>query len=272
MDKLKNFYIKPNSVSPRPLSKKHMYSDFPESGLSVNIDEWTTIFKKNHEQVYQKEINDFGFRSDNFKNEHENLHVLFLGCSYTWGTGLYLNEVWSKILHDKISNNTKTSGFFNLGVPGDSIYSSINNAFKYFKHFGNPSVIFFNVQDLCRFYAEDDNKKELHRSNLDSNKVLDLTSYQNYYALDQYCRSNNITLISFTWYLGHEPHPLECFKTFNHININDITEFILKYKENSSSIDEHMFARDGKHLGIAYHEYWASNAYKIYKNRNKVYG
>jgi hypothetical protein len=271
MDKLKKFYIKPYSVSPRPISEECIYSDFPQSGISIDPDNWTEIFKKNHPMLSTKEVNAFGFRSDNFKTEHFGLHVLFLGCSYTWGTGLYLDEVWSKILYDKISNETNTSGFFNLGVPGDSIYSSINNAFKYFKHFGNPSVIFFNVQDIGRFYAEDEDEKVLHRSNLDSNKVLDLTSYQSYYALEQYCRSHDITLISFTWYLGHDPHPLKDFESFKHISMENIAEFVLKYKENNPSVEEAMLAKDGRHLGIAYHEYWAYNAYKIYNIEKRIH-
>ncbi len=271
MDKLKNFYLKPHSVSPRPISEEYIYSDFPQSGISNNSDKWTEIFKKNNGQSFAKEINSFGFRSDEFKTDQDGLHILFLGCSYTWGTGLYIDEVWSKILYNRVSNETKTSGFFNLGVPGDSIYSSINNAFKYFKHFGNPSVIFFNVQDIGRFYAEDKNKKVLHRSNLDSNKVLDLTSYQNYYALDQYCRSNNITLISFTWYLGHDPHPLKYFESFKHINIDDIEEFVLMYKQNNPNVEESIVARDGSHLGKAYHEYWAYHAYNAYIDNNKLY-
>jgi hypothetical protein len=269
MNKLKNFYIKPYAVSDNPLSENQAYLDMPISGISKDPASWTKAFAKNHEQVSLKEINAFGFRSDEFKSNHDGLHILFLGCSYTWGTGLYLNEVWSKILYKKISNKTETSGFFNLGVPGDSVHSSITNAFKYFKNFGNPSVIFFNIQNINRFYAEDEQNHMLYRSHINDTKVLNLMAYQHYYALEQYCRSNNILLISFTWYLGHDQHPLISFQTFYHINIDNITNFVLEYKEKNSHVKESMVARDGKHLGTAYHEYWAIHAYSKYDKINK---
>jgi hypothetical protein len=261
MHKLKNFYIKPDSVAQTSLSEESIFSETPVSNVPFKIENWTDTFKKNHAQTFQEEVNSQGFRSEEFKKTHEGLHVLFLGCSYTWGTGLFLDEVWSKKTYNKIKEVRDVSGFFNLAVPGDSIYSSIANAFKYFKTFGNPDVIFFNVQDITRFYAYSKEDRNFYRSNISDNKVLELLAYQYYYMLEQYCFSNNILLISFTWYLGHDVHILENFKTFSNTKINNVLDFVNDQKNNKS---ESLIARDGKHLGSAYHDYWSFHAYKTY--------
>jgi hypothetical protein len=261
MHKLKNFYIKPDSVAQTSLSEESIFSETPVSNVPFKIENWTDTFKKNHAQTFQEEVNSHGFRSEEFKKTHEGLHVLFLGCSYTWGTGLFLNEVWSNKTYNLIKKDRDVSGFFNLAVPGDSIYSSITNAFKYFKNFGNPDIIFFNVQDITRFYVYGEEEKEFYRSNISNNRVLDLLAYQYYYMLEQYCFSNNISLVSFSWYMGHESNILENFKTFKKININDVIDFINENKQNKKEL---LVARDEKHLGIAYHDYWANHVYKRY--------
>ena len=63
------------------------------------------IFKNepasNSNDEYEKK-NLQGFRSDNFKNNNINLHILFNGCSNTEGYGLLLEETCSKKLYNKI--------------------------------------------------------------------------------------------------------------------------------------------------------------------------
>jgi hypothetical protein len=266
MKKLKNFYIKPDGISQNSLSFDSLFLDIPKSNISLNPEQWTELFKANHSETFSSEINDLGFRSDEFKKNHKGSHILFLGCSYTWGTGLYLEEVWSKMLYEKIKKEQPTSGFFNLAIPGDSLYSSITNAFKYFKNFGNPDVLFFNIQDIKRFYAYNKENNVFHRSIVSDNKVLELMSYQYYYMLDQYCTANNINLISFTWCLEYDTHPLDTFKSFNYPEIKNISDFILKCKNENPKGKESLIARDGHHMGTAYHKYWLDYAYDKYKN------
>jgi hypothetical protein len=268
MDKLSKFYIKPSIVFPNSLLEDVLYSDTLKSGVSSDMEKWSPLFKKNHSQVKAKEINSFGFRSDEFTNSHNGKHILFLGCSYTWGTGLNIEEVWAKILYNKLSEDNTTSGFFNLGVPGDSFYSSVINAFKYFKNFGNPDIIFFNIQELERFYAYNKEQDSLHKSRVVDNKVLDLISYQYYYMLEQYCKSNKIILISFTWYLGNSDHILNNFNTFYYPDIDVLSEFVLDYVDKNPSDLNSLNASDGSHMGTSYHKYWYLYAYELYlKNR-----
>jgi hypothetical protein len=67
------------------------------------------------------EFNDFGYRSDDFSLESE-LPILFMGCSFTEGCGLPINEVWSHHLHKTLM---KESGikmpFWSIAKGGTSI-------------------------------------------------------------------------------------------------------------------------------------------------------
>lgn len=246
-----------DSVGLNPLTELSLYADLPISTVPNSILNWSDSFRNHHKEVLQKEINNFGFRSDNFIKNHNKKHALFLGCSYTWGTGLYLNEVWSKMLYDKININNEFSGYFNLGIPGDSIYTCITNAFKYFNNFGKPNVIFFNIPEIERFFIYKKEEDKFFRSILKSNKVLELLSYQYYYILEKYCEENNIKLFSFSWYLGYKVHPLNNFKTFYDINDKEISEYV--YQNSHLPLK----ARDNAHLGLAYHTYWADKMYDL---------
>ena len=105
-------------------------------------------FKKTNIEIKKNEINSLNFRSDNFIKTHEGLHIVFSGCSNTWGTGL-----------NKILKENPCSGYFNLGILGTSVASQIINLFKYFKEYGNPDIIFINFPDLLRFYGYSDKGK-----------------------------------------------------------------------------------------------------------------
>lgn len=264
MNKLKRFNMTISSVSNKILTEETLYSDFPKSEIPCNLDDWDKTFKKNHEQTLKKEISSLGFRSDEFTTTHNGKHILFLGCSYTWGTGLYIDEVWSKILYNEISKKEKTSGFFNLGIPGDSIYSSITNAFKYFKNFGNPDVIFFNVQEIGRFYVYNKFKNKIHKATMSDNEVLNILAYQHYYMLEQYCNKNNIKLISFTWDLDNKENILKKFNTFYSLSPDQVSDFVLKYSTENPLEENCLTARDRSHLGKAYHLYWSKSAYAHY--------
>lgn len=266
--------IIPYHASERVLGHS-LYSDFPTSDISQTKINWTDIFIRNNKGTEEDEINHYGFRCDDFTNKHDGKHILFMGCSCTWGTGLLIEEVWSKKTFSKISENEKVSGFFNLAIPGNSIFTQVANAFKYFKYFGNPDVIFFNIPDLERFYGFSKEKNDIVSILLEPNNdsILGVLSYQYYYMLTQYCNSHNIKLLSFSW---TESYTLP--QHFNSLSKSKITEFdnfyttsldeAFTYIENlKSQYDEEdalVFARDGNHPGIAYNEYWSDFMYKKY--------
>lgn len=245
-------------------------SDEPVADLPRDKELWPKYFATRNKEILQKEINLNGYRSDNFIKTHKDHHVLFLGCSYTWGSGLFLEETWSKVLYNKIKQNKKMSGYFNLGYPGDSVLSQVVNAFKYCKSFGNPDVIFFNIPDLNRFYAYSKGANSIVKALTEENEngLIRFLSLQYYYMLDQYCNSNNIKLISFSWaYEGEsiKKSGIQNFSSFNDMDTDDMHLFIEKYKKDNPHDDALDFARDNAHLGKAYHAYWANFIFNKYE-------
>ena len=111
---------------------------------------WIIDYKDNPDTF---NINSDFFRSDEFKTAHDGKHILFSGCSVTYGVGLYTKELWSHLLYNKIKNKEKVSGYYNLGTPGTGVFDIVFNIFKYIKNYGNPDVIFIDLPDLSRFYA-----------------------------------------------------------------------------------------------------------------------
>jgi hypothetical protein len=256
--------IKQEMVFPKSLDKEVLYGDLPISGIPLNKNDWDERKKNNHKEVFQDEINTYGFRSDNFQKNHSDKHILFLGCSYTWGTGLFIDEVWSKLVYEKIKLNNKVDGYFSLGVPGDSIYISIINSFKYFKNFNNPDIIFFNIQNLERFFAYDKYSNNIFRSIVEDNEILSLIAYHYYYMLEQYCDQNNIKLFSFSWNEKNNEY-FKNFKTFYPLDFNKIKEFISEYEIKYPNVEGSISARDNHHVGSAYHNCWAEHIYSEYE-------
>jgi hypothetical protein len=236
-----------------PRSKVSEYSNWPEK------------FKKENECVPLEEINFLGFRSDNFIKTHKGLHILFTGCSETWGYSLLKKEMWSNILYKKIHNKEECSGYFNLSIAGTSILGQVTNMFKYFSEYGNPDIIFFNMPDLTRFYSYEDRLID-SEYNDESIPVLGLLVYQYYLMLEQYCNSNNIKLYSFSWSKNTENQLSDNFKkTFYKINEDNLLSFVYEHKKENKS-QYAIYARDGLHFGTGFNEYWANFMHKKYLN------
>ena len=272
--KLKNakgFILDPFFIQEgRPL-KNFIYLDEPNSGISKNKNEWSKRFLSLHEgSTKETEINKHGFRSEEFKQHHDELHILFMGCSVTWGTGLNIEETWSKNLYDKFLKQGNLSGYFNIAVPGDSIFAQVSHAFKYFKNFGNPNLIFFNIPDLERFYSYSQNDKSIVGASVykDQYEILNLLNYQYYYMLEQYCRSNNIKLMSFTWYQDETNliiSNIKNFNTFYPIDKKNLLDYVDSYCNSNPNDKFSRVARDNMHFGTAYNDYWSNFIYDEYK-------
>lgn len=214
-------------------------------------------------------INSFNYRSDNFIHEHDGLHILFAGCSNTFGDGLEEDEIWAKRLYKKIAEKTKVSGFFNIGTPGHGIMAIINDIFKYSYSVAKPDVIFVNFPTSRRFYWHNSKNNTLIYHNLNEPEdetieiwnTIPLIEYQYLFMLEQFCKVGNIKLIYGTW--DRNSHfsmykDLHCF-----IDIND-DEFITKYINDNPDDELAMYARDGVHYGLAYHHTWAEMMYNRY--------
>lgn len=227
----------------------------------------------------KNELNELNFRSDNFKNFHNSKHIVFTGCSNTWGMGLMQEETWPFQVYNKIKENENLSGYYNLGIPGTGIASQVMNLFKYFKTYGNPDIIFYNIPDLLRSFSWNNEELQYYDAfySDDNTELLDLFSFQYYFMLDHYCKSHNIKLFSFTWVEDGVRHKnpwgfhfknmgfLNNFDSFYSIDKKELIKFIVNYKNKNKNKDFLDIARDDQHPGIAYHAYWSNFIYEKYK-------
>jgi hypothetical protein len=249
-----------------PYDDEILFSDLPLSKIT-NFEQWYDKFGNENIGLYKKEINSYNYRSDEFIKKHDGKHLLFAGCSQTWGTGVLLEENWSYKLYNKIANHEKTSGYYNVAVPAASIFSQIVTIIKYCQEYGKPKLIFFNIPKLDRFYAYNDKLEKIVDGFYNDHPLINLLSYQYYFMLDVYCKTNKINLFTFSWADSDESvvnSKIGDFKTFYKINQDEMIEYVYHYKKNNKDSEYLEIARDGQHLGVAYHSYWSDFIYKKY--------
>jgi hypothetical protein len=218
-------------------------------------------------------LNKHKYRSDDFTTEHAGLHILFAGCSNTFGDGLEEHEIWAKRLYDKIHHKENTSGFFNIGAPGLGILAIVFNIYKYIESFGKPNVIFINFPVSRRFLSFDTTIQKhiyvnIHEPEEISEELwhtIPLIEYQYIFMLERYCKSNNINLIYGTWAprsnFNHY-QDLNCY-----VNILD-DDMVAKYVIENPDDEYAMNARDGNHYGNGYHTVWAEIMYNRYMEKS----
>jgi len=233
-------------------------------------------------------VNSNNYRCDEFLTSHKGKHVLFSGCSNTYGIGLKKEEIWAYKVYNEINKIESSSGYFNIGLNGNNIINSILNIFKYCKKFGNPDIIFINLPCHSRFFDFEKNdmtyKIKSYNNFYENYYINKLTIYNYYFMLEQYCKTNKIQLLSFTWNLYDNYHfnrnkkifiksTNDTFKEYNFETFyyiekdtldNDL--FLLKQKHDNLFFD---IARDNKHRGNGIHLYWSNFIYNKYLEKNK---
>jgi hypothetical protein len=82
---------------------------------------------------FNYKFNDCGFRCDNFSLATD-LPIVFLGCSFTEGVGLPLEETWSYKLIEKIREKTnKNIPYWSLAVGGSGIDTAARLLYEFTK-------------------------------------------------------------------------------------------------------------------------------------------
>lgn len=258
-------------------------------------------FKKlNYSFVTNKQ----GFRCEEFIKTHSKKHILFAGCSHTFGYGSKYEEVWSHILYNKLLSEEPLSGYFNLGVEGASIIEIITNVYRYIRQYTKPDVIFLLLPDLERDF------RYLKNPNI----LLTPFVIEFYKQFEDYCISNNIKLISTTWIVPEQDllwHKLESnlnminnnysltdkngylpssdessyrefkfrdpyehivllennTKTFKTMNTLQFYKNVYEYCVKNKNKPNLMETLDGsRHYGISYHNAWSEYFYERYLN------
>jgi len=271
-------------VNPVYYDNEEMYKKYPRAKLPANMDKLPAKFMKGNAGTQLEDLNSTGYRCDELTKDHDGLHVLFGGCSYTWGSGLLVEETWSKKLYNRLNLEEKCSGYFNVAFPGSSVFIQIFDIIRYCETYGNPDVIFYNIPGLNRFFGvEIDQETEkpfdppmigntLISFDSEAIPVVRFMSYQYYYMLEKYCKSNNIKLFSFSWMPDHffrdlssqEESPINDFYVYKREDIlKYVTEYVLNHKDEKWV----KISRDGQHWGTAYNQFWADFIYNKYKEK-----
>jgi len=282
----------------------------PQIGLQVNGRYFpnkyniTGIFPKLKVNNYDPECNSLGFRSDEFKTKHEGLHILFAGCSESFGEGGSLEDSWTKRLYNKINKIDKTSGFFNIAVPGISTCDIIAMILEYIKINGKPDFIFINFPTLERevgLLLSDDIKnynsttqtkelKELEeldhlwvrmfpfnfkeKKSFKYIKILnDNPSFLTYHpkllnikTFEELCHFANINLIWTTW--SNRFHYLITDTKIPFNNYCPLIDFNYQDELIFQIIEtdkNYTIRKNDGHYGTAHHEIWSRNIFDKYK-------
>lgn len=234
-------------------------------------------FKKHYPETMWSEFNSQSFRSEKFKKYHGEKHILFMGCSETQGCGGPLQDAWSHILYQKISETEDLSGYFNISTIGNGINDQILILLNYIENFGKPDELFFLVPETSRviYFVEDyvsqcnmRNREELFLEkdfiNAHINSILMLR------FLESFCKSLDIKLTWSTWWWQEE----DIFKGYGFndyfsLKMKNIEKIILKkyeeYHDPSKGMNENIRKEDG-HYGLVIHKYWAQMFYENRKN------
>lgn len=264
--------------------------DLMEYSSELGNTEWSALFPdKNKAWVNEMTIenNSNGFRCDDFieSGNHSGKHILFAGCSVTWGDALNKEQSWPWKVYEQISSTEKTSGYFNLGFCGFSIVQEILWMFKYFKKYGNPDTIFFLMPNVGRFVSI----KKTNYGNKPASSIMkprhevefpgsiDLVSYfsfELYNILDIYCAANNIKLISSSWSFEPDKNILGCtdeiFKnkfdsyfSIEELGRGESPKFMYEYMK--SHPEAKIKAMDNTHPGEAHQAFYAYKMLEKYK-------
>jgi hypothetical protein len=240
--------------------------------LSKDLDGWGNLFKELVD--VEIKLNSKNFRCEEFVTNHNKEHLLFSGCSATFGYGLEEDELWSKKLYKKIKKDKEVSGYFNLAMPGIGCLEIVANIFKYINKFGNPNAIFIALPDVYRDYVEinssenDKNPKYSVRHAIYDNKIYDkslevskIRTFHYLLLLETYCKSNSIRLYYFSWDQEFPKMDLSRFFIFPQ---NDFIDFFKKNADNFAKEKYAVTSRDDHHVGTAYHDFWCDSFYNIY--------
>lgn len=263
----------------------------PDMSLLNNFNLWAFSYertKKNMQKLFPDydmkdfyKLNSLDLRSDEFKTEHDGKHVVFAGCSMTAGEGLPEQFLWPKKVYNKLSQEHKMSGYFNIAFPGATTIDIIIQIFKYMKLYGNPEMIFVCFPDIDREYV---NLSSIDIKQLDQNPIKNVKVTKINYmmigmflALSQYCKSNGIKLYPFSWstkenstrfdHFVLDPRDyFEGFEFFDDTQLGHHCHNYTKIDKNDIWQQYYYQAFDESHAGIAAQDFYHQFAYDMYVN------
>jgi hypothetical protein len=245
---------------------------------------------------YKASKNSLGYRSDEFKKEHEGKHILFAGCSETFGFGSVIEESWPYIVYNEIKNESDVSGYYNIGVPGAGFKEIIMEVIDYCDKYDNPDTIFILFPNLERYiwYIDTFKDKEMNGYYgvcLEENFKPKITGdqdlvvkkrkgshsnnkeeYANFVMmmrmLEVFCIKNNIDLFWSTWDVGE----LRANLHSNKYNLKFYLPISLNREEiyHNIKVNNIPFRKRDGHGGYAIHQFWAKQMLGAYWGRTNA--
>lgn len=240
-------------------------------------------------------LNSNGLRSDEFISDHNGKHILFAGCSNTYGQGIPAELVWANKLYKKISETEKVSGYFNIGFIGATTIEVIMQTYLYIEKYGAPDVIFALLPDTHReitkvfkwqFLKEmmDQHGKTAQVKiseylNADHINLVAIFMYNNFY---KFCKENGIKLYSLSWAgpakddklktYTYEVDPRDHMHGLHEFEWDDLYAHAFEWKDNNKDsiyADFNLIALDDDHYGIGIHDFWYTFMYNKYLEDTK---
>lgn len=285
IDLVKEIFTNNFGINPEYLKAKNFFN---QNNITLHQYEIQQKIKDDKTVLYS--YNSDYFRSDEFIKNHKGINILFSGCSETEGVGANIENNWSHMIYQYIKNNNITSGYFNLGLAGNSFDKIINDIINYINNYGNPNIIFILFPNLGRWYEWVDNSLGYQRigvgpwigKDLDNDyttiktqrdQIIDFTIKIK--MLELYCNSNKIDLYWSCWdkYEEKNLNSIYAFNNFIFLDINNFEKELFKKTKNESILKknpDYFFRRDG-HFGQAWNNYFMEKfliAAKDNKNAN----
>lgn len=258
----------------------------PQKSNFDGMQKINNLIEKSDPDEYYVKTNSFGYRSEEFTSYHQNkVHVLFNGCSETFGEGGPIEDTWAYMLHKKINLNIDTSGFFSLGTCGAGYEDIISKTIDYINSFEKPDYIFILFPNLVRkiswvskdyndvplsgFYLLAEEKENQLIINGKQGKIVKEISFYDRLELfvsfllaikilEDYCNKLNIKLFWSTWNQELHSQLLKYQKMLNNfcaLRYSSEMVYDLIEKENLKLKKE-----DGHH-GSVFHRIWSDIFY-----------
>ena len=247
----------------------HVLDIIPPESIVPGRESWNVEYR----------YNKYWFRSDQFIENHDGLHVLYSGCSCTEGLGENIERTWSHILNEKIKQTHRVSGYFNLGKGGNGWHKTITNYLTYEKSFGKPDIFFILMPNILRNFFWKENEfewgydqklpKETDKKFLDPSEFHKVPEFEDYtrgypefviawQTFLNYLKSIGVQVVWSTWDGTDATNHLKVI-TFKEsfMPMEPITENVLQQLANSSKFSKRdLIARDN-HPGLVTHNNWA---------------
>ena len=206
-------------------------------------------------QYINYKLNNFGHRCDDFKKIHNKKHILFAGCSFTFGEGVGYKENWSGRLYSLLENIYECDGYYSLGFQNGVVSQIVHNIIRYCENFGDPEIIICMLPDAVRKITVNDSNEFIidYKFNDIESAEGRSRAYHNIFFLEKYCSLKNIKLVWSTWHKGdaefYKKIPLN-----NFLLIKDEDILLNAKNKNEKNHPLYKIARDHSHPGLRYHD------------------